>query len=239
MKIKLLTLLLILSFSTLPLNAGENTTIKSFSAAKKILKKKIYNEDRLKKAFYSGCKFDWELYTYSSGKKRWKQVVDKESCHYVPRTKSRRANFIEYEHIVPAHAFGHHLPCWKNGGRKNCKKKSIRFKMMESDIYNLVPAIGELNADRSNFTFTEIYGEKRAYGSVDFEVDFKARKVEPSDSVKGQIARVYFYFHKQYNLPISKKQMKLFQAWSKMYPVTKKEIYIHEKKKQYQKNSFN
>lgn len=239
MNIKLSILLLSLTIATTLLSANGNNTIKSFSTAKKILKKQIYNNDKLEIAFYSGCRFDWKLHTYKSGKQRWKQVVDKNSCGYIPRTKSRRANFIEYEHIVPAHAFGHFLPCWKSGGRKNCTKTSKKFKMMEADLYNLVPAIGELNADRSNFTFTELYGEPRAYGDVDFEVDFKARKVEPSEIAKGQIARVYFYFQDKYNLPISKKQMKLFKAWDKMYPPTEFEIYILNKKKKFQKNDFN
>jgi deoxyribonuclease-1 len=114
--------------------------------------------------------------------------------------------------------------CWRKGdekcvkrngksykGRRCCSKVSKKFKLMESDIYNLVPAIGEINADRSNFTFTELPGEPRNYGDVDFEVNFKARKVEPRDEVKGQISRTYFYFKKEYGLRISEKQMKLFK----------------------------
>ncbi len=228
-----------------------NENISSFSKAKKILKKKVYNTTNLQYAFYSNCKYDWKEWVYKSDKKRWKQVVNKKSCQYTPRTKSKRANFIEYEHIVPAHAFGHNLVCWNRGndkcirkntksykGRKCCSKVSKKFKLMESDIYNLVPSIGELNADRSNFTFSELPGEPRAYGDVDFEVDFKARKVEPRDDVKGQIARTYFYFNKQYGLSISKKQMKLFNAWNKKYPPTKHELKINSRKKRLQGNRF-
>lgn len=40
---------------------------------------------------------------------------------------------------MPAHNFGKHLPCWKNGGRKGCRKDKT-FKAMESDMHNLVPA---------------------------------------------------------------------------------------------------
>ncbi|KAB7884890.1 endonuclease I [Poseidonibacter ostreae] len=211
-------------FSTL--YGSGNETISSFSKAKKTLNKKVYNKKDLRYAFYSNCKYNNEKYTYKSGKKRWKLVVDKQSCGYIPRTKSKRANFIEYEHIVPAHAFGHNLTCWNKGndscyskkkdkhykGRKCCSKVSKQFKLMQADIYNLVPAIGELNADRSNFTFTELNGEPRKYGEVNFEIDFKARKVEPPEYSKGQIARTYLYFKKTYNLPISKKQMKLFRV---------------------------
>ncbi|MBE8167654.1 MAG: hypothetical protein HAW66_04755 [Shewanella sp.] len=44
---------------------------------------------------------------------------------------------------------------------------------------NLTPAVGELNADRSNYNFATIAGEKRAYGQCDFEVDFKSDTAEP------------------------------------------------------------
>lgn len=215
-----------------------NENISSFSKSQKILNKKIYNTEKLRYAFYSNCKYNYEKYKYDSEKERWKLVVNKESCGYIPRTKSQRANFIEFEHIVPAHAFGQYLPCWKNGGRKNCKKVSEKFRLMEADLYNLVPAIGELNEDRSNFTFTELVGEPRKYGKVDFEVDFKMRKVEPRNEVKGQIARTYFYFQKTYNLPISKKQLHLFNSWNKQYPETTQEIEINKIKEKIQGNKF-
>jgi deoxyribonuclease-1 len=109
---------------------------------------------------------------------------------------------------------------------------------MEADLYNLVPAIGELNADRSNFTFTELVGEPRKYGKVDFEVDFKMRKVEPRNEIKGQIARTYFYFHKTYNLPISKKQLQLFNAWNKQYPESVQELKVNKIKEKIQGNKF-
>ena len=154
--------------------------------------------------------------------------------------------------MVPAHAFGHNLTCWKSGnercikkstqkpykGRKCCNKVSKQFKLLQADMYNLVPAIGELNADRSNFTFTELSGEPRKYGKVDFEVNFKQRKVEPPKFSKGQIARTYMYFKKTYNLPISKKQMKLYRVWNKRYPITDIEKTIYKKIEKLQGNRF-
>ena len=58
-------------------------------------------------------------------------------------------------HVMPAENFGRHLSCWKEGGRKACKKDPI-FNEMEADMHNLVPAIGELNADRSNYKFAAL-----------------------------------------------------------------------------------
>jgi deoxyribonuclease-1 len=35
---------------------------------------------------------------------------------------------------------------------------------------NLVPSIGEINGDRSNYKFSMIGSEERQYGACDFEV---------------------------------------------------------------------
>ena len=231
------------------IQASGNTKTKSFSKAKKLMKNKIYNTKDLQIAFYSQC-------TYQSKKmknNKYKLVVNKESCDYKPRkSKNKRSNYIEWEHIVPAHAFGHDLQCWNSGndtcyskkkdkhykGRKCCNKVSKQFKLMQADMYNLVPAIGELNGDRSNFSFTQLSGEPRRYGKVNFEVDFKARKVEPPEFSKGQIARTYLYFKKTYDLSISKKQLKLYKAWNNQYPMTKKENLIYKKIEKIQQNKF-
>jgi len=49
-------------------------------------------------------------------------------------------------------------------------------------------------------------------------VDFKARKVMPRPSIRGMIARTYFYMSKQYNLRLSRQDRQLFEAWNKTYP---------------------
>ena len=134
---------------------------------------------------------------------------------------------------MPAWAFGHTRQCWREpeafaackkksgkyqSGRKCCRKVDDVFRAMEGDLHNLVPAVGELNSDRSNFSFGMVAGEPRKYGSCDFEVDFKHRTVEPMAEVQGNIARVYFYMSKKYDLRMSKKQQKLFQVWNKQDP---------------------
>jgi deoxyribonuclease-1 len=189
--------------------------IKSFTQAKK-LASQVYRGHH--ETFYCGCSYD--------SKKR----VDVSTCGYTPRKNAKRGSRIEWEHVVPAHAFGHTRQCWrepictnKKGkaykGRKCCEKVDPVFRAMVSDLNNLVPAVGELNGDRSNFTFTMLEGEPRKYGACDFEVDFKARKAEPSPEVRGDIARTYFYMHDTYGLPIGKKQRRLFEAWDKQDPV--------------------
>lgn len=178
----------------------------SFSKSKRILAE-IYADQPV--SFYCGCDY----------KKQGKKLIpDLDSCGYDPRKNAKRAKRIEWEHVMPAWAFGHQLQCWQDGGRKNCRKNP-NFKQMEADMHNLVPAVGEVNGDRSNYRFGMLEGEKRAYGSCDVEIDFKARKAEPAPYLRGDIARTYFYMRDMYGVRLSKQQRRMFEAWAKQDPV--------------------
>lgn len=181
----------------------------SFSEAKKRART-IYSQNLPAVSFYCGCAIKME------GKK-WQP--DLESCGYQIRKQETRANRIEWEHIVPAWEFGHQLQCWQNGGRKNCSRNDKTFKRMEADLHNLVPAVGEVNGDRSNFRFSQWNAKPNQYGQCQMTIDFKARKAEPPAQARGRIARTYLYMQQTYGLKIASSQLKLFKAWDKSYPV--------------------
>jgi len=181
----------------------------SFSQAKRYLKKQVNEET---KTLYCGCDIT------KQGKKL---IPDTSACGYEPRNVltrkgkiNQRAKRIEWEHIVSAWEFGHQLQCWQQGGRKNCRKNSVKFKMMEADIVNLAPAIGEINEDRSNFRFGVLPQTKAKYGACDVKIDFKQRVIQPPESAKKRIADAYFYMQQTYGLKISNKQQKLFNVWA-------------------------
>ena len=90
---------------------------------------------------------------------------------------------------------------------------------MEADMYNLFPAIGEVNGLRSNYSMTIIKGEERKFGKCDVEI--KSRKVEPRDEVRGEIARTYMYMDSVYPGKgiISKKNRSMFEEWDRRDPV--------------------
>ena len=137
---------------------------------------------------------------------------------------------------MPAWFFGNQMECWKAGGRKACKKNKL-FAKMEADLHNLVPAIGEINGDRSNFTFEHIDGEERVYGACDFEINFKDGVVEPRQSIQGDIARIYFYMSETYNVPLTQKLQKMLKTWSKLDPIDQKEFERNSKIFRIQGNS--
>ena len=179
----------------------------NFSQAKREASK-IYQNHR--ESFYCGCDIQ----------ARGKQLIpDLSSCGYKVRKQLKRASRIEWEHVVPAWEFGHQLKCWQNGGRKNCKKNK-QFKRMESDLHNLVPAVGEVNGDRSNFRFAMLNSTPDMYGQCDFKVNFKQRKAEPPKEKLGNIARIYLYMADRYGLRLSKQQRRLYEAWDRMDPVS-------------------
>lgn len=197
-----------------------STTVfaESFSESKKLLKE-IYKDHQI--TFYCGCK-------YNPLDKD--NMIDRNSCGYVPRNEltkkgkeNERANRIEWEHIMPAENFGRHLACWKDGGRKACSKDPI-FNKMEADMHNLVPAIGELNADRSNFRYGADKPKVGMYGECKFEVDFDANRAYVRDEIKGDIARAYLYMSKAYNINLSDQERKLMEAWNKQDPIDEWEI---------------
>ncbi len=165
-------------------------------------------KDQHQTSFYCGCDFQYK------GKKL---IPDLNSCGYQVRKQVKRASRIEWEHIMPAWAFGHQRQCWQKGGRKACKSDN-EFQKMEGDMHNLVPAIGEVNGDRSNYRFTQWNGIANQYGQCKMIVDFKQKQVQPPQEARGAIARAYLYMAQRYQLKLSKKEQQLYNAWNKQIP---------------------
>lgn len=202
--------------------AEGNTSNDSFSKSKKNLLQFVYYD--YYETFYCGCLFDKD-----------KKIIP--SDRYTPKRFTKRSERIEWEHVVPAQAFGQSFPEWREGdsecidrkgrafrGRGCAGKISMEYRYMEADMYNIVPSVGEINGDRSNFSYGMIPGEPREYGACDFEI--QDRKAEPREQIRGDIARIYYYMEWAYpgHGIISNKNRKLFDAWDKADPVDTWEI---------------
>ncbi len=190
-----------------------NTLNPSFNKAKKILLRQVYYDHYT--TFYCGCEFSPKRQVFHSN-------------GYEPKKQSKRAYRLEWEHIVPAHSFGQSFREWRQGhpecvdskGKsfkgRNCTRKMVPvFRYMESDMYNLVPSVGEINGLRSNYSFAMIPGEKREFGQCDMEI--ADRSAEPPGYVRGNIARIYKYMDAAYpgRGIIGRKNRKLFDAWDR------------------------
>jgi deoxyribonuclease-1 len=186
----------------------------TFTEAKVIAKQKIYLDqaNSAQGDLYCGCKWTW---VGKSGGR-----VDPASCGYETRKQQSRAERTEWEHIVPAWTFGHQRQCWQNGGREACVDKDPVFRAMEADLFNLYPAVGEVNGDRSNFNYGMAAGVAPQYGQCTTKIDFQQKAAEPRNEVKGLVARTTFYMFDRYQLSMSRQQQQLLMAWDKQYPVT-------------------
>lgn len=203
-----------LVFLLLAIGMGAIAAPESFREAKDDIKQFVYL-DRNSSDFgtvYCGCQWRW---VGSSGGR-----IDHGSCGYDVRKQENRAARIEWEHVVPASHFGHYRQCWQEGGRRHCRQSDPVFRAMEADMHNLVPSVGEVNADRSNFHFGEVANQPDRYGECTANVDFKNRRFEPRDEVKGMVARIAFYVHDRYDIRMSRQQQQLLMAWDRQYPVT-------------------
>jgi len=188
----------------------------TFDQARKDLRQEVYYDQNDEGDFYCECAWEW---TGESGGQ-----LDPERCGYQIRAQPTRANRTEWEHVVPASVFGQPRQCWRDGGRENCNRTDAAFNAMEADMHNIVPALGEVNADRSNYHFDEIDGDPFEYGACEFEVDSRLRIAEPRDAVKGQIARIYFYMHQRYGLQLPEALQRRYLQWDAHFPVTAWEL---------------
>lgn len=201
-------------------SSRHNQNIMSFRTAKKYLKN-IYADHQI--TFYCGCNYSVRGINYKN-------------CPYIPPIGSKRAHRVEWEHLVPAQFFGRNFTAWREGneeckrkngkpfkGRKCARKTSADFRKMEADLYNLVPAIGELNRYRGTKGFRKILDETTS--SV-CSLQIGQSHIEPPDSLKGFIARVYLYMHKSYpnRMKLSSKQKKLYSSWHKESPPSSFEL---------------
>jgi len=143
-----------------------------------------------------------------------------------------RTTRIEWEHIVPADWIATGFGC-QDDTRSECRQIP-GFEAAEGDLFNLVPAIGELNGDRNARLYGDIPGEPRVYGACDFEVDASGDgpahlrgMAEPMPSIRGDLARVWFYMIDRYNLVLPDNFKAMLQAWSVLDPIDKAERERH------------
>lgn len=131
---------------------------------------------------------------------------------------------INVEHIFPMSWVTNGLNC---GKRKQCRKNSKQFNLIEADLHNLYPSRTDVNQDRSSFKFGQVKGEARAYGSnCDFEVNSRGRVVEPAPAIRGEIARAMFYMahrYQQHGLTIFASSGRVLQKWHNADPPSNQE----------------
>lgn len=195
--------------------ATGNLTIRDFGAAKSIARR-LYSHGF--HTFYCGCPI--------KGK-----VIDLKSCAIPPKDEGARTRRVEWEHIVPASRFGKSFHSWTTGdigcvdkaghrfkGRRCAQRVSKVFRLIESDLYNLVPAVGSVNWHRGDKAMGMIGPGEPAV--TECALKLSKNKVEPAPEMRGFIGRVYLYM--DYAYPgrgiVTKEERTLYLSWHKEFP---------------------
>jgi deoxyribonuclease-1 len=162
---------------------------------------------------------------------------------HFPAIKSKRRGVVERVqrafqdgdvapgvHVVPAENFGRAFAEWRDGhpdcqdkrgpfkGRKCADRVSREYRLMQADMYNLYPAIGAVNAMRSNYNFALLPGAPNTFGACGMKIE--GNRVEPPEHARGAIARTVKYMAWAYpRFHLSRQQEQLMDAWDRMHPV--------------------
>lgn len=194
-----------------------NTTNQSFNSAKRMLERDVYFDHR--ETLYCGAIFD----------ERKNVIVP---AGFKSERYQSRAKRIEWEHVVPAENFGRAFSEWRDGhpqcidskgnkfrGRRCAEKINIEYRYMQSDMHNLFPAIGAVNALRQNYNFVAMPASTpSSFGSCAMKIE--GSKAEPPKSARGRIARSFLYMDYVYpKFKMSRQQKQLMEAWDRQFPV--------------------
>ncbi len=213
---KTIAAVLLAAASTLLMAAG-NTEIESFTKAKRLLEREVYFDHRV--TLYCGAAFDAR-----------KNVTLPDG--FTTPKHAKRARRVEWEHVVPAENFGRAFVEWREGadvcvdnkgkafkGRKCAEKANAAFRYMQADLYNLYPAIGAVNAMRSNYRYSMLPGSPATFGTCSMKID--GRRAEPPEAARGTIARTVLYMADAYQgvYRLSNQDRRLMEAWDRQYPV--------------------
>ena len=208
-----------------------NVRVASFDEAKAILTQ-IYADHRFD--LYCGCAF---LPRPGEGLR-----VDLAGCGYEPANDAARAARIEWEHAVPAAAFGRAFVEWREGdprcvdraGRpykgRRCARRSPAFARMEADMHNLFPAVGEVNGLRADLPVGILEppdrapphrrATKTAYRFGACATSIEGGVLLPRPEVRGDVARAYRYMDAAYPEAriLDEPHRALFVRWSEQDP---------------------
>lgn len=135
-----------------------------------------------------------------------------------------KPEWINVEHIFPmAWVVKGLIKRNKCRDRRDCRKKSKSFNLIESDLHNLYPSRRDLNMIRGSYRFGSIKGEIHLFGGYNFKVNNRTRQIEPAPASQGEVARSMFYMADAYDLKLYRKQAETLAYWNKIDQPSKEE----------------
>jgi len=194
---------------------------------------KIYAD--FPQTFFCSCQFEAE-----------KMQLLENNCLGQELLSSPFAEKVRWASLIPAHEFSNDLQCWhepesfsecrnNDGGnflspQSCCRKVSEEYRIRESNLHNLIPVMAKIDKQRQNLSFSQVYNTESPYSACNLKLDPRARKIEPKDNLKGDIARIFFYFESLGYIRLSHRARPLMEIWDMKDPVNDSECMLHDKK---------
>ncbi len=161
----------------------------------------------------------------------WKKLYSEtHESLYCKKTFHGKSGF-NIEHVFAASWMKEAIPKCRRKNRKECRRLSPRFNLMESDLHNMYPTITTVNSARGSYVFAELEGE---YVKQDCPLEMGDHAVEPPEYAKGKVARAILYMTHEYNIDLDKVTNspgfeKDLLRWHCTYPPTPTEIIRNDK----------
>lgn len=131
----------------------------------------------------------------------WKKLYsDTHESLYCKKTFHGKSGF-NIEHVFAAAWMKESIPKCRRKNRKECRRISPRFNLMEADLHNMYPTLTTVNSARGSYIFTELDGE---YVKQDCPLEMGDRAVEPPEYAKGRVARAILYMTNEYSINLDK-----------------------------------
>ena len=133
--------------------------------------------------------------------------------------------------VVPDTFYGRNMVCMKEqicvneftgkrfGSPMCCRRIDEKYQQMEAGLFNLIPVVSEIAENYQGRVFGVV---KKPIIPVE-TVKVDDAYLEPSDEVKGDIARVYLYMVERYGLQLSLEQKEIFYRWHRLDAVDERE----------------
>ena len=137
-------------------------------------------------------------------------------CFYTKKAFTKNSPLLSESYVYSESWVRDHLKC---GTNRQCKRESPEYVKILSDLHNLVIAKSTLSfkLKTSTFGILDESIDKDEYG-----MRTHLHLVEPRNEIKGDIARIIYYMHKTYDLPI-RGNLPDFILWNELDPPSEEE----------------
>tara|TARA_R110001592_G_scaffold68867_1_gene211164 strand:- start:6779 stop:7453 length:675 start_codon:yes stop_codon:yes gene_type:complete len=160
----------------------------------------------------------------------WKKVYPAGGkTFYCDTSFDKPSPLLTVSHIYPTGIITKEFGC---RSERACLRSNPIYEKIISDLHNMVPVNSYYHFKLKDSVFGNL--DESDEGN---ECGIKKRYniIEPPDRIKGDIARIHFYMHRQYDLPLNSNFLFL-KSWAEKDPPSKEEIAKNNRIKEMQGN---